>query len=144
MNQSLQRLCFKSVNTATMGATLPRDMLERVLDGPFNYEEFRKRVSPYVEEKPAGQDMNSGAQPMDFGQLDNPNGGGKDVQCRAAPPTPSTQSEVEIGTRQRAQSQAAVPTPPTATSVNAARSEVRERGDNTECAQEETPNVLKV
>ena len=86
MNQSLQRLCFKSVNTATMGATLPRDMLERVLDGPFNYEEFRKRVSPYVEEKPAGQDMNSEPSRWVLDTSTIPTGVVR-MSCRAAPPT---------------------------------------------------------
>ena len=44
-----------SVKTAAM---LPKDVLERFLDGPFQYEELRNRVSAYVGEKLAGQDAN--------------------------------------------------------------------------------------
>ena len=49
---------------------LPKDVLERFLDGPFNYEERRNRVSAYVGEKLAGQEASGGAQPMDVGQVD--------------------------------------------------------------------------
>ena len=34
-----------SVKTAAMRAMLPKDMLERFIDGPFHYEELRNRVS---------------------------------------------------------------------------------------------------
>ena len=40
-----------SVNTAAMRAMLPNAVLERFLDGPFQYEELRNRVSAYVGEK---------------------------------------------------------------------------------------------
>ena len=40
-----------SVKTAAMRAMLPKDVLERFLDGPLIYEELRKRVSAHVEEK---------------------------------------------------------------------------------------------
>ena len=56
-----------SVKTAAMRAMLPKDILERFLDGPFHYEELRNRVSAYVGEQLAGQDANGGAQPMDIG-----------------------------------------------------------------------------
>ena len=36
------------MKTAAMRAILPKDMLERFLDGPFNYEELRIRVSAHV------------------------------------------------------------------------------------------------
>ena len=45
-----------SVKTAGMRAMLPKDILERFLDGPFHYEELRNRVSAHVGEKLAGQD----------------------------------------------------------------------------------------
>ena len=53
-----------SVKTAAMRAMLPKDVLKRFLDGPFQYEELRNR------EKLAGQDTNGGARPMDIGQID--------------------------------------------------------------------------
>ena len=52
-----------SVKTAGMKAMLPKDILERFLDGPFHYEELRNRVSAYVGEKLAGQDASGGVQP---------------------------------------------------------------------------------
>ena len=39
-----------------MRAMLPKGVLERFLDGPFQYDELRNRVSAYVGEKLAGQD----------------------------------------------------------------------------------------
>ena len=48
-----------------MRAMLPRDMLERFLDG--HYEELRKRVSPCAGEKLAGQETSDGAQSTDNG-----------------------------------------------------------------------------
>ena len=70
-----------SVKTAAMRAILPKDVLERFLDGPFHYEELRNRVSAYVGEKLAGQDANGGAQPMDIGQIDKSEGEDKDVNA---------------------------------------------------------------
>ena len=43
-----------SVKTAAMRAMLPKDVLERFLDGPFIYEELRNRVSAHVGEKAGG------------------------------------------------------------------------------------------
>ena len=43
-----------SVKTAAMRAVLPEDVLERFLDGPFQYEELRNRVSANAREKLAG------------------------------------------------------------------------------------------
>ena len=40
----------ESVKTPAMRAMLPRDVLERFLDGPFQHEEHRNRVSAYVRE----------------------------------------------------------------------------------------------
>ena len=51
---------------------LPKDVLKRFVNGPFQYGELRNRVSAQVGEKLAGQDANSGAQPMDIRQIDNP------------------------------------------------------------------------
>ena len=70
-----------SVKTAAMRAMLPKDVLERFLDGPFHYEELRNRVSAYVGEKPAGQDADGGAQPMDIGQIDKSEGEDEDVNA---------------------------------------------------------------
>ena len=71
-----------SVKTAAMRAMLPKDVLERFLDGPFHYGELRNRVSACVGEKLAGQDANGGAQPMDIGQIDKSEGEDEDVnQC---------------------------------------------------------------
>ena len=69
-----------SVKTAAMRAMLPKDVLERFLDGPFHYEELRNRVSAYVGEKLAGQDASGGAQPMDIGQVDKSEGEDEDVK----------------------------------------------------------------
>ena len=56
-----------------MRAMLPKDILERFLDGPFHYEKLRNRVSASVGEKLAGQDASGGAQPMDIGQDEDVN-----------------------------------------------------------------------
>ena len=71
-----------SVKTAAMRAMLPRDILERFLDGPFHYEELRNRVSAHVGEKLAGQDASGGAQPMDIGQVDKSEGEDEDVNAK--------------------------------------------------------------
>ena len=70
-----------SVKTAAMRAMLPKDVLERFLDGLFQYEELRNRVSASVGEKLAGQDANGGAQPMDIGQIDESEGEDEDVNA---------------------------------------------------------------
>ena len=70
-----------SVKTAAMRAMLPKDVLERFLDGPFRCEEFRNRVSAHVGEKLAGQDASGGAQPMDIGQIDKSEGEDEDVNA---------------------------------------------------------------
>ena len=46
-----------SVKTAAMRAMLPKDTLERFLDGPFQCEELRNRVSANVGEKLAGRPL---------------------------------------------------------------------------------------
>ena len=43
-----------SVKTAAMRAMLPKDILERFLDGPFHYEELRNRVSASLVGREAG------------------------------------------------------------------------------------------
>ena len=63
-----------SVKTAAMRAMLPKDVLERFLDGPFPYEELRNRVSAYVGEKLAGQDATGG-------QIDKSEGEDEDVNA---------------------------------------------------------------
>ena len=72
-----------SVKTATMRAMLPKDTLDRFLDGPFNCEELI-RVAGYVGEKLAGQETNSGPQPTDIGQLDKSEGDDEDVNAASA------------------------------------------------------------
>ena len=56
---------------------LPKDILERFLDGPFHDEELRA----YVGEKLAGHDVNGGAQPVDTGQIDKSEGEDEDVDA---------------------------------------------------------------
>ena len=63
-----------------MRAMLPKDVLERFLDGPFQYEELRI-VCLHMWEKLAGQDANSGSQPMDIGQIDKSEGEDEDVNA---------------------------------------------------------------
>ena len=70
-----------SVKAAAMRAMLPKDVLERFLDGPFHHEELRNRVSAYVGQNLAGQDANGGAQPMDIGQIDKSEGEDEDVNA---------------------------------------------------------------
>ena len=53
-----------SVKTVAMRAMLPKDVLERFLDGPFHYEE-----------------ASGGAQPMDIGQTDKSEGEDEDVNA---------------------------------------------------------------
>ena len=70
-----------SVKTAAVRVMLPKDILERFLDGPFHYEALRNRVSAFVGEKLAGQDASGGAQPMDIGQSDKSYGEDEDVNA---------------------------------------------------------------
>ena len=70
-----------SVKTASMRAMLPKDILERFLDGPFRCEELRNRGSAFVGEKLAGQDASVGAQPMDIGLIDKSEGEDEDVNA---------------------------------------------------------------
>ena len=69
------------MKTAAMRAMLPKDILERFLDGPFHCEELRNRVSACVGEKLAGQDASGGTQPMDIGQIDKSEGEDEDVNA---------------------------------------------------------------
>ena len=87
-----------SMKTFAMRAMLPRDMLERFLGWPFNYEEHSLLVSSYVEEKLAGQERNKGVQPMDIGQLDKSNEDVEDVNAVQH----RQRSEAEARVRQRA------------------------------------------
>ena len=70
-----------SVGTAAMRAMLPKDVVERFLEGPFHYEELRNRVSANVGETLAGQDANGGSQPMDIGKIDKSEGEDEDVHA---------------------------------------------------------------
>ena len=69
-----------SVKTATVRAMLPKDILERFFDGPFHYEDSEPSL-PTWENKLAGQDASSGAQPMNIGQVDKSEGEGEDVNA---------------------------------------------------------------
>ena len=101
--------------SAAMRAMLPRDMLERFLDGHFNHAELRIPVSAYVGGggKLAGQEAINGAQPMDSGQLDNPNEGDEDVTAvqRHQRQRPNLKSRSESD-RERTNRQTGFPTPP--------------------------------
>ena len=79
-NQSSQ-VVADSVKKAAMRAMLPKDVLERFLDEPFQYEELRNRVSACVGEKLAGQDAHGRAQPMDIGQIDKSEGKDEDANA---------------------------------------------------------------
>ena len=68
-----------SVKTAAMRAMLPKDTLERFLDGPFHCEELRNRLSAHVGEQLAEQNASGGAQRMDSGQIDKSEGEDEDV-----------------------------------------------------------------
>ena len=65
-----------SFKKAAMRAMLPKDVIERFLDGPFQYEELRSRVSAYVGEKLGGTVE---AQSVDIGQIDKSEGEDEDV-----------------------------------------------------------------
>ena len=59
-----------SVRTAAMRSMLPKDILERFLDGFFFIvKSFEFVCLPLWEKKLAGQDASGGAQPMDTGQV---------------------------------------------------------------------------
>ena len=71
-----------SVKAAAMRAMLPKDVLERFLDGPFHCGEIRNScVCTCGREQLAGQDANGGAQPMDIGQIDKSEGEDEDVNA---------------------------------------------------------------
>ena len=86
-----------------MRAMLPKDVLERFFDGLFQYEELRNRVSAYVGEKLAGQDANSGAQPMDIGQNDKSEGEDEDVNAvqQRRPHDRSNQKHKQVSDNER-------------------------------------------
>ena len=79
--QKFSEVVADSVKTAAMRAKLPKDILERFLDGPFHFEELRNPVSAHVGEKLAGQDASGGAQPKDIGQIDKSEGEDEDVNA---------------------------------------------------------------
>ena len=62
-----------------MRVMLPKGVLERFLDGPFQYEELQNRVSAYVGEKLTGQDANSN--PFCIGQIDESEGEDEDANA---------------------------------------------------------------
>ena len=70
-----------SVKTAAMKAMFPKDIIERFFDGPVHYAELRNRVSAHVEQTLAGQDVSSGAQPMDIGQVDKSEGEDEEINA---------------------------------------------------------------
>ena len=55
MSEAFTEAVPHSVGTAAMRSMLPNDMLERFLDGPFNYEVLRVFDSARVGEKLVGQ-----------------------------------------------------------------------------------------
>ena len=91
------------VKTAAMRAMLPKDVLERFLDGPFfSMKNFEIMCPAYVGEKLAGQDANGGAQHMDIGQIDKSEGEDEDVNAvqQRGPHDRSNQKHEQV--RQRA------------------------------------------
>ena len=54
--KKFSKVVADSVKTAAMRTMLPKNILERFLDLPFNYEELRNRVVACVGEKLAGQE----------------------------------------------------------------------------------------
>ena len=70
-----------SVETAAMRAMLPKDVLERFLNGPFVFGEFRNGVSAFMGEKLAGEEISGGVQPMDIGQIEKSEGEDEDVNA---------------------------------------------------------------
>ena len=69
-----------SVKTAAMRAMLPKDILERFLDGPFHYEKLRNRVSAYVDKMQAVE-----VNPLTSGRLTYPKERTKvSMQCNSA------------------------------------------------------------
>ena len=77
-----------SVKTAAIRAMLPKDILERFLNGPFHHEELRDRVSAYMWERSWLDKMRSGgAQPMDVRQVDKSGGEDEDVNDSATAPS---------------------------------------------------------
>ena len=101
-----------SVKTAAMRAMLPKDVLERFLDGHFQYEELRERVSAYVGEKLSGQDVNGGAQPVDTGQIDKSEGEDEDVNAvqQRRPHDRSNQKHKQESDNERKPSTVGLPT----------------------------------
>ena len=71
---SVAEVVADNVKTAAMRAMLPRDILERFVDGPFIVKSFGI-VCPYVGEKLAGQDASGGVQHSETERNDGTRGG---------------------------------------------------------------------
>ena len=63
------------MKTAALRAMLPKDVLERFLDGPSHHEELRNRVSAYVGRSWLDKMRTRGVQPMDMGRSTSPKEG---------------------------------------------------------------------
>ena len=103
-----------------MRVMLPRDMLERCLDGPFDNRELRPQRSAHVGEKLAGQDVNNEARPVDIGH--NSKEGDETVEREQVLYLPSSSPDAS----------------------NAAESEARISGHTTEHVQLDAPRELPV
>ena len=116
-----------------MGSMLTKDILERFLDGPFNYKELRIRVDAYVGEKLAGLETSSGVQPMDIWQLDKSDGDDEDVNAVQRRQHHRFNQKAEARVRQLAHTGV--------TPVDATRQGTGERRGKAECVQEEASRV---
>ena len=59
-----------SVKTAALRSMIPKELLDRFLDGPFDYEGLRAHLGSYVGEKLATTEGHSDPKPMDIGEVE--------------------------------------------------------------------------
>ena len=89
-----------SVKTAALRGMIPKDMVDRFLDGPFDYEGLRARVSSYVGEKMAVAE-NSDPKPMDIGEVDAQSDDEDEIGAVQRPPRRQGQPDRQRSTRDR-------------------------------------------
>ena len=145
---NFSEVAVDSEETAAMRSMLPKDVLERFFDGPFQYQEPRDRVSAYVGEKLAGQDANSGAQPVDIGQIDKSEGENEDVNAvlqRRQHSRSNQKHKQESDNERKPLNRRTANSSPSASRQSTTRDrKVRERRHEAECGEEEASHLLQV
>ena len=104
-----------SVKTAALRSMIPKELLDRFLDGPFDYEGLRARVGSYVGEKLAATEGHSDPKPMDIGEVEESSDEEDEVAAVNHPRRQGPQGRAQVAkTKQASQQSHRHPPPPDA------------------------------